>query len=147
MRMSIQRRNSIKATLQKLEDVIRHISAKEASSYDHDSASNDHPEQPQSLETYFQMLHRCRKDQSSRKGRYEFWRSFVRAVSTGFSYVEDHLIYGEDVHLLEAHEELKAWFTLNDNKLQSIMARDEDHVNRVDDVSHLVGTGRPAGPV
>jgi hypothetical protein len=138
LRMSEQRRHNIKITLQKLESIIQHISQKEASSYDRNAEAYDHYEQPQSLETYFQMLHRCRKDQSSRKGRYRFWRDFVGAVAEGFKYVEDLMMDSPDECLLEAHNELKRWAAVNDKKLESLMSRDEDHVHRVDNVSHMV---------
>jgi hypothetical protein len=138
LRMSEQRRHTIKETLQSLESAIQQISQREASSYDHNSEAYDHYAQPQSLETYFQMLHRCRKDQSSRKGRYGFWRDFVGAVEEGFKCVEKLMADTPDEHLLEAHEELKRWIAVNDKKLESLMSRDEDHVYRVDNVSHMV---------
>ena len=138
LRMSEQRRQAIKETLQNLESAIQQISQREASSYDHNTEAYDHYEQPQSLEVYFQMLHRCRKDQSSRKGRYGFWRDFAGSVDKGFKYVEDSMTNAPDVHLLEAHSELRRWIAVNDKKLESLMARDEDHVYRVDNVSHMV---------
>ena len=138
LRMSEQRRHTIKETLQSLESAIQQISQREASSYDHNSEAYDRYEQPQSLEIYFQMLHRCRKDQSSRKGRYGFWRDFVGAVEESFKYIEELMTDAPDDHLLEAHEELKRWIAVNDKKLESLMSRDEDHVYRVDNVSHMV---------
>jgi hypothetical protein len=138
LRMSEQRRHAIKDTLQSLESAIQQISQKEASSYDRDAEAYDHYEQPPSLEIYFQMLHRCRKDQSSRKGRYGFWRDFVGAVEESFKYIEDMMTVSQDDWLLEAHNELRRWIAVNDKKLESLMARDEDHVYRVDNVSHMV---------
>ena len=138
LRMGEERRRSIKDRLQQLERVITQISQKEASSYDHDPQTYDHYEQPQSLEMYFQVLHSCRKDQSSRKGRYGFWRSFVEAVDDGFKYFEDVMADHPDAYQRKAHEELRRWFKVNNNKLESLMARDEDHVYRVDNVSHMV---------
>lgn len=43
-----------------------------------------------------------------------------------------------DIHLLEAHRELRKWVSVNEKKLESLMARDEDHVDRVENVSHMV---------
>lgn len=138
LRMSEQRRTSIKDRLQKLESTIRQISETEAFSYDHKDQADDPFEQPQSLEVLFQVLHSCRKDQSSRKGRYGFWRSFVHAMEKGFSYYEHNLPPTNATHRLKVHEELKQWVALIDRKLESLMARDEDHVFRVDNVSHMV---------
>lgn len=138
LRMSEQRRRAIKDTLQSLESAIQRISQKEASLYDRDAEACNHHEQPESLETYFQMLHRCRKDQSSRKGRYRFWQDFGAAVEEGFRYMEILMSDVEDNCLLDAHNELKRWITVNDKKLTSLMERDEDHVHRVDNVSHMV---------
>jgi hypothetical protein len=95
-------------------------------------------EHPQSLETLLQILHSCRKDQSSRKGRYKFWRSVVDSIEQGFKYVEAMMAESPDTHLLEAHRELRKWVSVNEKKLESLMARDEDHVDRVENVSHMV---------
>lgn len=136
LRMGEQRRQSIKHRLQRLETTIQQISEKEAVSYEESAHPQDTYEQPQSLESLFQVLHSCRKDQSSRKGRYGFWRSYVDAIETGFAYMEESGM--TDTYVLEAHEELKRWVAVNDNKLESLMVRDEDHVYRIDNVSHMV---------
>lgn len=141
LRMSEQRRQSIKHRLQRLETTIQQISEKEAVSYEESARAYNGYEQPQSLESLFQVLHSCRKDQSSRKGRYGFWRSYVDAIESGFGYVEELGVIS-DAHILEAHEELKRWLDVNDNKLESLMARDEDHVYRIDNVSHMVRAER-----
>ena len=59
-------------------------------------------------------------------------------MKEGFKYVENLMADAPDEHLLEAHEELKRWIAVNDKKLESLMSRDEDHVYRVDNVSHMV---------
>jgi hypothetical protein len=150
LRMNEQRRKSIKNRVLELENSIRGLIQREASSsstsslLDRDDANGNHRHRdgqaPQNLETYFQVLHSCRKDQSSRKGRYRFWRSFVEALEEGFEYVEALIAASKspDVYILEAHQELKRWVEVNDKKLESLMARDEDHVCRVDNVSHMV---------
>jgi hypothetical protein len=156
LRMNEERRRSIKTRVAELENSIRGMIQREASSpppssssysFDRDNAHKNqdcHGEQaPPSLETYFQVLHSCRKDQSSRKGRYRFWRNFVEALEEGFEYVEALMAESDspDVYLLEAHRELQRWVKVNDKKLESLMARDEDHVCRVDNVSHMVCCG------
>ena len=148
LRMNEERRRSIKTRVVELENSIRGMIQREASSssssFGRDDAHKNqyrHGEQaPPSLETYFQVLHSCRKDQSSRKGRYRFWRNFVEALEEGFEYVEALMAASDspDVYLLEAHRELQRWVKVNDKKLESLMARDEDHVCRVDNVSHMV---------
>ncbi|KAL1586919.1 hypothetical protein WHR41_04177 [Cladosporium halotolerans] len=137
LRMSEQRRQSIKRNLQRLETAIEQINKKEAASDGESAHAQDSFEQPQSLEFMFQLLHSCRKDQTSRKGRYGFWRSFVDAVESGFGYMEESGLIS-DTHILEAHGELKRWLAVNGNKLESLMARAEDHVCRVDDASHML---------
>lgn len=138
LRTTEARRRSIKERLTKLESTIAHISQQEARAFDHDVKSYGYSEQTQSLESLLQVLHSCRKDQSSRKGRYKFWRSVVDSIGEGFEYIEAVMAAAPDVHLLEAHEELKRWVDVNEKKLESLMARDEDHVQRVDGVSHMV---------
>lgn len=138
LRTSEERRQSIKDRLVKLEGTIAQISVKEAHAFDHDMRSYGRSEHPQSLETLLQILHSCRKDQSSRKGRYKFWRSVVDSIEEGFKYVEAMMADSPDVHLLEAHRELRKWVSVNEKKLESLMARDEDHVDRVENVSHMV---------
>lgn len=138
LRTTEARRRSIKERLKKLEGTITRISEQEAHAFDHDVRSHGFSDQPQSLETLLQILHSCRKDQSSRKGRYKFWRSVVDSIGEGFEYVEAVMAETPDVHLLEAHAELKRWVGVNEKKLESLMSRDEDHVYRVENVSHMV---------
>ena len=138
LRTSEERRRSIKDRLVKLEGTIAQISVKEAHAFDHDMRSYGRSEHPQSLETLLQILHSCRKDQSSRKGRYKFWRSVVDSIEEGFKYIEAIIAESPDIHLLEAHRELRRWVSVNEKKLDSLMARDEDHVDRVENVSHMV---------
>lgn len=138
LRTSEERRQSIKDRLVKLEGTIAQISVKEAHAFDHDMRSDGRSEHPESLETLLQILFSCRKDQSSRKGRYKFWRSVVDSIEEGLEYVEAILADSPDKHLLEAHRELKRWVRVNDKKLESLMARDEDHVYRVENVSYMV---------
>lgn len=146
LRMSEQRRRSIKSRLRELESCLRQNILDEASSpassaFDRDGKGprgGEQTQQPQSLETHFQVLHSCRADQSSRKGRYRFWRSFAESLEEGFQYVESLMAASPDAHLLEAHQELRRWVDVNDKKHASLMARDEDHVCRIDNVSHMV---------
>ncbi|GAB7325663.1 hypothetical protein MBLNU13_g09640t1 [Cladosporium sp. NU13] len=138
LRTSEERRQSIKDRLVKLESTIAKISVKEAHAFDHDMRSYGRSEHPQSLETLLQILHSCRKDQSSRKGRYKFWRSVVDSIEEGFKYIEAVMAHSPDIHLLEAHRELRKWVRVNEKKLESLMARDEDHVDRVENVSHML---------
>ena len=138
LRTSEERRQSIKDRLVKLEGTIAQISVKEAHAFDHDMRSYGRSEHPESLETLLQILFSCRKDQSSRKGRYKFWRSVVDSIEEGFEYVEAMMADSPDTHLLEAHTELRRWVRVNDKKLESLMARDEDHVYRVENVSYMV---------
>jgi hypothetical protein len=138
LRTSEGRRRSIKDRLVRLESTITHISEKEAQACEHDARPDDSSEQAQSLEALLQTLHSCRKDQSSRKGRYKLWRSVVDSIEEGFKYVEAVMADAPDGHLLEAHKELRRWVSLNKEKLESLMARDEDHVYRVENVSHMV---------
>jgi hypothetical protein len=149
LRMNEQRRKSIKNRVMDLENSIRGMIQREASpsssSFDCDDANGNHDRDdddeqtaPHSLETYFQVLHSCRTDQSSRKGRYRFWRSFVESLEEGFGYVEALVADSPDIYMLEAQQELQRWVEVNDKKLESLMARDEDHVCRVDNVSHMV---------
>jgi hypothetical protein len=149
LRVNEQRQRSIKNRMHELESCLRQNILEEASpassSFDRDGKvprgprrDGEQTQPQQSLENHFQVLHSCRADQSSRKGRYRFLRSFVESLEEGFEYVESLMAASPDAHLLEAHLELRRWVDVNDKKHASLMARDEDHVCRIDNVSHMV---------
>lgn len=92
---------------------------------------------PQSLASLFRTLQTCRKDQSSKKGRYGFWHDLAESIQEGFEFLarerEDSTI-----DMLTAHEELRRWYVLNKKKLESLASRDEDHTQRVDHLTQMV---------
>lgn len=140
LRTSEECQRTVKVRLTELESTITRISVKETQAVEHDLLSHHHhPKHSESLESLLQTLHGCRKEQSSRKGRYKFWQSVIISIDEGFKYVEALLVDMPDAHLLEAHLELMRWVSINKTKLEGLMARDEDHVYRVENVSHMVG--------
>lgn len=153
LRVNEGRQRSIKARVQGLEGSIRRVVQREASSSPSSSSSSPSPfdqdakafgeeqAQFQNLEAWFRVLHSCRTDQASRKRRYRFWRGFVESLEEGFKYVEELMALSPDAHLLEAQRELRRWVDVNSQKLEGLKARDEDHVDRVENVSHMVSFG------
>lgn len=138
LRMSEQRRHSIKDGLQTLESRIGQINGTKSFSCDHKDQANATYDQPLNLEAWLGLLQSCRQDQVSRKGKSCFWQSFVDAMEEGFSYYEQSLPPTNATHLLQVHKELKSWVALIERNLESLMARDEDHACRLDNVSHMV---------
>jgi hypothetical protein len=153
LRVNEQRQRSIKKRMRELEiclqqNILEEASPASSSAFDRDGKVSGGPRrhgdqtQPPSLETHFQVLHTCRADQSSWKGRYRFWQSFAESLEEGFQYVESLMAASPDAHLLEAHQELRRWVDVNDKKHASLMARAEDHVCRIDNASHMVFSRR-----
>ena len=138
LRMAIQRRHSIKERLDWIEKRVGRISASMAvSSKLHESAP-EYAYNTNNIEDLFGLLSSCKKDQESRKGQYEFWNSFNEAIEEGFNYAESILDLTENESRQEGHCDLRKWKALTWQRIRSIMARDEDHNSRVDNVSYTV---------
>lgn len=121
-RLAIHRLYSIKARFSKLESIIaslRHTIA----------PAEDAPV----LDDLLELLESCRKDQISRKGRYEFWDSLCTAIEAGFAYYS--ALPNKDTNV---HSDLYQWICVTRRRLESVKARDKDHTLRVDNVSALL---------
>lgn len=145
LRMATERRQSIKARLQTLEKTMARINTYSADSNIAEVFEQRHFSQE--LKQLFELLQSCRHDQGSREGRYGFWRSFHTVIKNGFEYAK-HFMQAQRAHAARAqdydsafaqHADLQEWFTLTWIQLESIMARDQDHNTRVDNVSDMVG--------
>lgn len=120
--MAIQRLHSLKSRFSKLEDAISSL-----------RYSTLPVEDPPALDYLFELLESCRKDQTSRKGRYEYWESFHAAIEAGLAYYS-----ALPDHDKRIHSEVKQWVRMIWRRLESVKARDKDHVLRVDNVSALL---------
>ncbi|OQO10567.1 hypothetical protein B0A48_03865 [Cryoendolithus antarcticus] len=140
LRMSEKRRQSIKERLHRLEHSISELARVDALSDTKDLTHTREDADSQRLETLYEVLHSCRKDQASREGRYGFWRECNGALDEGFKYVDLLMLQAPTVPLRVAHDELLQWKNVAYHKLESLMARDKDHVNRVNTVSDLLSS-------
>jgi hypothetical protein len=136
LRMSEQRRTSIKERLRILESALHTFARKEISVRDEDIDSAH--EQAGGLESLFGIVHSCGQDQASREGQYEFWQSFDRAIDEGFRHTELWLHQSPDPQLAKAHEERSRWKSLYYRQFEILIARDKDHINRVENISNTV---------
>lgn len=136
LRLAVQRRHSIKERLQTLEHTMTRLGRKASFSLNLDT----HHEQQDSgeLEQLFDLLNSCRKDQASRRGRYDFWRSYHDALQQGMEYTASILATAPNETYWKAHDGLQRWSAMTWQKLESLVARDKDHINRVDNVSNMV---------
>nr|OQO19916.1 hypothetical protein B0A51_10531 [Rachicladosporium sp. CCFEE 5018] len=140
LRMSEKRRQSIKERLHRLEHSISELARVDALSDANDFTRTREDADSQRLETLYEVLHSCRKDQASREGRYGFWRECNGALDEGFKYVDLLMLQATTVPLRVAHDELLQWKNVAYHKFESLMARDKDHVNRVNTVSDLLSS-------
>lgn len=138
LRMAIQRRHSIKGRLDWIEKRVARMSEIMAISSERAKDEGDDPADSPSSGELFELLNSCKKDQESRKGQYEFWNSFNEAIEEGFKYAHIMLSSKPSERHFKAHRELKKWKSLTWQRIRSIMARDGDHNNRVDNVSYAV---------
>lgn len=141
MSMGVNRRNSIKDRLQKLERTIARVGREASLQLPLEVHQDDPKQDSRDWIHVFELLNSCRKDQASRKGRYDFWRSYHAAIQMGFKYTNELL--NEDSNgdeFLKLQRELEQWVALTWQKLNSLIARDKDHINRVENVSTLVST-------
>ncbi|KAH9816976.1 hypothetical protein Tdes44962_MAKER05552 [Teratosphaeria destructans] len=135
LRASTRRRLYIKEKIRTMEESANACFRAAASMYEGEESSLS-----ERLQSLFRLLHQCRHEQTSREGRYDFWRSFHEALQDGFAYAESHVRHGLalDDRFAAAHSELSAWAALTWQKLRSLKARDIDHYSRVDNVSVML---------
>jgi hypothetical protein len=88
-----------------------------------------------STEYLLVLLQSCREVQASREGRYHFWNNYHSALQEGLKFVADG---SRDVQVTTAGIELKHWSNMIWAKLQSLQARDKDHIERVNIASEMV---------
>lgn len=139
LEIGIKRRHSIKQKLRVLESGTHRLIQQGAQ-----SSINDHRgygrlhEASASIETLFELLGSCRREQASREGRYHFWSSYHDVLVEGFKYAEQALTYVPPDLFIKAHLGLQQWTAITWRKFESLKARDVDHVARVDNVSDMV---------
>lgn len=135
-RIAVKRRHSIKARLDSLETALARLSEQVDKGGSDDSEVPYEP--PRNLGLLFELVQSCRKDQSSRKGRYDFWYTFHGAIQEGFKYTEAVLRLSPDERRFKQNAELQHWADMMWQRLQSLMARDKDHIHRVENAATTV---------
>nr|POE52278.1 hypothetical protein CFP56_70197 [Quercus suber] len=139
LRVSVARRHAIKEKMSVLEEKIRALSVRASQVVADNSALPQWwADEASSMDRLFELLHSCRHAQSSRDGRYDFWRSFHDTMVEGLEYCEAVMpsLPGSSVAKVQA--ELKQWTALTWHQFESLKAHDIDHVARVDDISNVV---------
>lgn len=121
LRMALQRRYSIKDRLDRIEKAVARISEDVTASSKSDRCQHEYDEDGYDLENLFGLLHGCRNDQVSRKGRYDFWNSFSEAIEEGFEYARNALPINANDHHHKAHSDLRKWKSLTWQRLKSLM--------------------------
>lgn len=133
--MATQRRQVIKDKLNRLEQTLLSIISRPfvtpASKVLAEGGDNE-------IAFLFGLLQSCRKDQDSRKGRTDFWNSLHAAIKEGFEYSEKSLAVSDNKRIFKGHQNLHQWMTLVWQRLQSLNERDQDHIDRLEDLSHMV---------
>ncbi|SMR46239.1 unnamed protein product [Zymoseptoria tritici ST99CH_1E4] len=144
MKMGIERRNSIKARLRTLERSMAVLSRRASGASRPGSLSEEDvgEEDADDWSALFELLASCRQDQVSRKGRYEFWKSYHAAIQAGMEYMPKVLLVGDEGveggERVKVHGELQQWVDLTWQRLNSLMARDKDHIGRVENMLTLL---------
>lgn len=139
LQRNLDRRIAVKSKLTTLEETIHLITQKAAKTTDEDFQEfNWYFKQPGGMETMFELLERCRREQTSRKGKYQYWEMMHKAILKGMVYAEGALGYVSREEFRRAQGDLEQWVAITWLKFESLMARDEDHVARVNDASDMV---------
>lgn len=121
------------------EETIRLITQKAAKTTDEDFQEfNWYLKQPGGMETMFELLESCRREQASRKGRYQYWHMLYSAILQGIDYAEHSLSHVPREDFRQAQSNLKQWMAITWMKFETLMARDEDHIARVNDAFDMV---------
>ncbi|KXS98981.1 hypothetical protein AC578_4997 [Pseudocercospora eumusae] len=140
LRMNKERRADIKDKLRRLENAVVQMNRKPSfHASELDFASLQHSGPQYDVEGLFKSLHGCRKDQESQEGRRELWQSFHDALVEGFKYAEVAVVDFADSSKARMHYDLDSWAKITWKTLQSLHARDEDHIRRVNHVAAELG--------
>ena len=159
--MSLDRRNKIKDELKNLEsavsdtntfvlgrtptrratglqDVVTHDQERQA---DVPLRERPMPELEVEIARRFQTLNKCRQFQETQQGRRQLWTSFNKAIEAGLEYMENVLTdpnnpSGERHRA--ACDDLQHWRRITWNKMENLIARDEDHVRRIESIAGSV---------
>jgi hypothetical protein len=134
---SIRRRSSLKSKLQSMEAALQDVSKKIAR-VSHIKTLNQEADLDDGLDdvsVLMLQLQSCRRQQSSREGRYHFWESYHAALEKGLGHCDE---LKQSPEFISAHMKLRQWSTLTWERFQSLQARDKDHVNRVNLVAETV---------
>jgi hypothetical protein len=135
---SQERRSAIKAKLQIIEQGAYTFSRDPTFTADADFWSNQYDSRFK-LEHLFELLQSVRREQASREGRYQLWDSYHSALLEGLEYCDQVFSDSDSDRILSAHQELKQWIGLLWKKFESLKARDMDHVQRIKNLSKIVG--------
>lgn len=139
LEMAVRRRFDIKDCLRRLEKAVqllhRHTSQSLLGAPEHPSELES---RSRAMEEALGLLTTCRRAQASRDGRNDFWRSYQDALETGLDYAEHATSQVPTAQFDRAHDELKRWTALASRKLDSMKARNNDHIARVDIASDTV---------
>ncbi|KAF2161562.1 hypothetical protein M409DRAFT_27958 [Zasmidium cellare ATCC 36951] len=139
LQRALDRRIAMKSKLTTLEETILLITQKAAKTTEEDFQEfNWYFKQPGGMETMFELLESCRREQTSRKGRYQYWEMLYKAILEGMEYAEVALAHVRREDFRRVQEDLKQWVALTWMKFESLRARDEDHVSRVNDASDML---------
>jgi hypothetical protein len=137
LEQALQRRSSLKRRIQSLETALQDVSKKIAQ-----SSREKTPQQEQDADDGAEdvglllvQLQSCRNEQGSREGRYHFWESYHRALTSGLDLTA---VTEPNADFAAAETNLRQWKNIVWEKLQSLQARDKDHVNRVNIVAEMV---------
>ncbi|EMC99208.1 hypothetical protein BAUCODRAFT_31545 [Baudoinia panamericana UAMH 10762] len=135
LRVALERRRAIKKKIAILEETVGRLTMS-TSPWSHNRTVSTSG--LQDIEHLIKLLNSCRSEQISREGRYHLWTSVHNAIQVGFAYAEKALDHVPQPVFLKAHCELQDWTALSWRRLESLIARDVDHVSRVDNVSNTL---------
>ncbi|KAK4496492.1 hypothetical protein PRZ48_012472 [Zasmidium cellare] len=139
LQRALNRCIAVKSKLTTLEETIRLITQKAAKTTDEDFQDfNWYFKQPGGMETMFELLESCRREQTTRKGRERYWEMLYGAILEGMEYAEEGMGYVEREEWRRVQGDLKEWVAVTWMKFESLRARDEDHVSRVNDASDML---------
>lgn len=136
--MSKDRRSDIKDTLAKIESDAQAVHVY----YSKATVGGKHsqlPDEDSRISDLFKRLQDCRNAQESQEGRRQLWRSFYDAIHAGLSYSRTAAVDSADPAQVKAHEDLEHWAAVTWNKMQNLLAREDETIRRTNIAASIVG--------
>lgn len=138
LKAALTRRDDLKDKIFELKDEIKEISKTLKANFHSATFTENYDQAQKHLNYCSELVEECRRLQEYRKGRYQFWRSFKRAIYLGLKYAQEGLKRRPHRARFDAHRDLEKIVKSTWIELQSLKPRETDLLNLVKNADYKV---------